>query len=643
MKQRVLMMFILVAIASSLTAYGAMIKRTDVIWARNASGPITLDGKLTEADWASAESLNVIMGQNNGWPGSGWWWQSGAKPGTDPTNATVKFLVNGDNLYVAFICRDKSVGAVADWAHFDEFITNLRYPQPTGVSGTPGRDGNTQQNYEITYGYYCGSDWGDTLAGTVGGTPGFMGFAGSQNIWPRPDSLKAIWDAVTTVQGTANDDATPDTSWTTEFVFNLAYFGYNPQQAGGDIAMYNFSIWDYDYAWPVDTIKNSSTTVWEQGVWGNASAYSHLRIYMRPDVTTSSGAVPTVGPDWTIPVAGNYAAPVIDGKLNDPVWASAPSLQMKYGDGALRAAYPSTMKWRSGQTQYTVNGSTNPVIDPSLATVKYFVKADTLYLGFDVKDKFVQSVKLPDGSYDGNRQDGFDVIFNDRGLLDGDSIFARHDFAFIVDSAGGTKKLNDLALGGWDSVNCVRVKIGLNSGTTVDTSGTQADSGYTAEMAIDLTKLGYPDGLGDGVAWFSLIFWDGDSFTGGSYGTKTWIGRPGGWDDGPAWFYIDQSTVLAVNSNANAVPVEFALLGNYPNPFNPSTTIKFQVPQQSEITLDVYDVIGRLVASKSLGIRQAGEQSVSFDASALASGTYLYRLKMASTGATLVGKMMLLK
>jgi hypothetical protein len=638
MKTKLFVVLLCVVVLASVSANGQMIKRTDAIWARNTSAAITLDGKLSEAAWASAESIKVKAGQSSGMPGSGWSWQSGLKPGTDPTDAVVKFLVKGDSLYVGVICKDKSVGGTNNWAHADLFIMNMRYPQPTGITGTPGRDGNTQQNFECTYGYYCGSDWGDTLAGLKGGQPGFMGFAGSPNIHPRPDSVKTVWNAVTTVQGTANDDATPDTSWTTEMVFNLKYFGYKPQQAGGDIAMWNISIWDDDYEWPVDSLKQSSSWTWVQGPWGNASAYGHLNIYMRSDVTTSSGATPAVGPDWVIPTAGSFASPSLDGKLTDPVWKYAPSIRMQYGDGATRAAYPGSVKWRSGQTQNTVNGVMNPVILPSSANIKYFVKADTLFLGFDVADKFVQS------STDANRYDGFDVIFDDRGALNGDSVFTSRDLAFRVDSLGTTTRMMDLSIGGWDSLKtAVRVKIALKGGTTVDTVGATADSGYTAEMAIDLTKLGYAHGLGDGVAFFSMIFWDGNSFTGGSYGTKTWIGRPGGWDDGPAWFYIDPGTVLSVDLTKAMLPGDFELLGNFPNPFNPSTNIKFQIAHPSEVVLDVFDVIGRQVSSQSLGVRQPGEQSVSFNAAHLASGSYFYRLKMVSTGATLIGKMLLMK
>ncbi len=89
-------------------------------------------------------------------------------------------------------------------------------------------------------------------------------------------------------------------------------------------------------------------------------------------------------------------------------------------------------------------------------------------------------------------------------------------------------------------------------------------------------------------------------------------------------------------------PKEFALEQNYPNPFNPSTNINFALPQASEVTLTVYDMLGRKVATLISGEQlQAANHSVRFDASALASGMYIYRIEAGSFVST--RKMMLIK
>lgn len=90
------------------------------------------------------------------------------------------------------------------------------------------------------------------------------------------------------------------------------------------------------------------------------------------------------------------------------------------------------------------------------------------------------------------------------------------------------------------------------------------------------------------------------------------------------------------------VPNDFALKQNYPNPFNPSTSISFNLPQSSKVTLTVFDMLGRKVATLLDGEQmQAARHAVRFNASALASGMYIYRLEAGTFVST--RKMMLIK
>ena len=77
--------------------------------------------------------------------------------------------------------------------------------------------------------------------------------------------------------------------------------------------------------------------------------------------------------------------------------------------------------------------------------------------------------------------------------------------------------------------------------------------------------------------------------------------------------------------NAKLAPAHFALQQNYPNPFNPTTTISFSLPSKSFVSLKVFDLIGREVATLLSQEKPAGTYKVTFDASKLPSGVYFYR------------------
>jgi len=83
------------------------------------------------------------------------------------------------------------------------------------------------------------------------------------------------------------------------------------------------------------------------------------------------------------------------------------------------------------------------------------------------------------------------------------------------------------------------------------------------------------------------------------------------------------------------------LQGNYPEPFNPVTTIRYALPEAAHVRLEVFDLTGRRVALLADGERPAGQYAARFDASRLASGVYLYRLRAGATVQTRT--MMLLK
>jgi len=95
-------------------------------------------------------------------------------------------------------------------------------------------------------------------------------------------------------------------------------------------------------------------------------------------------------------------------------------------------------------------------------------------------------------------------------------------------------------------------------------------------------------------------------------------------NDSAAW-YIPPQTAVDKKSE-NAAPIAFTLSQNYPNPFNPLTTIQFSLATQSQVSLVVYDVNGKQVASLVNETKKAGRHTITFDGSHLTSGIYFYNL-----------------
>ena len=103
---------------------------------------------------------------------------------------------------------------------------------------------------------------------------------------------------------------------------------------------------------------------------------------------------------------------------------------------------------------------------------------------------------------------------------------------------------------------------------------------------------------------------------------------------------VEKST--PVDQSGSNLPNKIELKQNYPNPFNPTTNITFQLASTTPVTLQIFDILGRLVSSPIRNrVMNAGEHHIQFNGSNLASGVYIYRLKTSNT--TLDKKMMLIK
>ena len=169
------------------------------------------------------------------------------------------------------------------------------------------------------------------------------------------------------------------------------------------------------------------------------------------------------------------------------------------------------------------------------------------------------------------------------------------------------------------------VNLTLPGSTSIDRDRTQAIPAHAP--AGTYNYWGYVGIYPDNV-------WDDDSFPFEKLTTG----------DGPmvtGWECTGEGFDQWMTSTAAEIPSNFVLNGVYPNPFNPTTTISFSLPEASKVTLSVYDVSGRMVARLVDGWRDAGVHEAIFDGANLASGVYIYNLSAGQFNAT--GKMIMMK
>jgi photosystem II stability/assembly factor-like uncharacterized protein len=177
-------------------------------------------------------------------------------------------------------------------------------------------------------------------------------------------------------------------------------------------------------------------------------------------------------------------------------------------------------------------------------------------------------------------------------------------FAKTIDG-GGTWNVSPLLSNALESISFANINTGYVAGGSVIQKTTDGGNTWTVQAALQapfsfLSVSTLPNNPDIG-------------FAAGMFGT--------------AYGTIDGGDSFAgSNIKQNSTPRSFSLAQNNPNPFNPSTTFSFSVPHASEVQLNIYDILGREIAEAVNKRFEAGSYEINFDASALPSGTYFYRL-----------------
>ena len=597
--------------------------RHDVIWAKVTTENIVLDGQLNETSWQNAESVTIRYGQSD-IPTSGWRPEFNENAIYDPLVATIKFLAKGEYLYMAFIVQDSSVGGNADWARWDGILMNIKDKS----EGT-----RPAKAAEFFYTYWLAGLPSPLDQPKVGAQPRFIGKFGNFTDTTRTPEQIDAWDAWTKVNGVSNSDSLPDNGYVVEMKVKLSALGYNPTSPNGEIAMVNFSIWDCDWLFSGNPSRVASTRTWLQGPWGNTNSHNTMRVYIRPDVTISTSELPIVPVDNVIQNAKNVPDPVLDGYLGEQIWTASP-IDVAWDNNTIRDQYPGAGPWLSGQFQPELGGNPRPpVVDPSFARFRLAHKQNYLYFSADVNDQLLQGTSVYD------KLDGVMMTVADFSSYNEENIPNARELLVAFGPNGQPQPMNYLKTmvdSGW-----AQLSVRLKGNSTVN-NNSDVDSGFVVEMKLDYTKLGYR--YGDPF-FFGLTVFDGDSFDDSlaNYGTRTWYFRENGWGPAYAWGYLDPNTLLGIDDEIVTPGIDgYKILGNYPNPFNPSTRVRFVSPKNGLVKMVIYNILGQIVRTEIIDA-VAGVNEYQFDAKGLASGIYLYRVFGEHSASSNTGKMMLLK
>ncbi len=615
--------------------------REDAKYVRVLQGSedVVIDG-VEDAIWAKADSVVLGYGQTSFLTSSGYSWKEGAHGPGDSANVVCKFLYKNPYIYLLFKSTDKNVGGV-DWEQFDGIIISFRgyvgWVNNTLVPKTHNLTGYNAWDFRLEHFLTFGWKWAGLTSQPAPGSQPIL--KGLSIVDGGGDTSLTNWTQFTSVIGGMSYDSLPDQGWISENRMRIDSMGFN---VNGDIIPFSFCFWDGDGFMDSDTTNNRFNKTWWGNEWNETWYYNLLSI--DPNVTTSSapGLIPPV--DYTIPRLRSGQSITVDGDLGEWQPDNALHFKAKWGDEAGFDSIKGTGKWASGYQELPLSGQTPPlptVVDGPEAD--YWVTYDdaNLYVGAKVTDQIVTKPRLS------GQKDGITFFMVGRNYVNGSGIMGNvKAFTINVDSTGAGQAGEDL-IAYLDSG--VTYSLQLAPGTDINNI-TDPDSGYYAELKIPFTALNYPADLGDSVAFIGALVYDVDEFEDTSSNTysKAWWFK---WQKGqlsPAWVTLGPANPSVGVNDPVQVPLSIELFENYPNPFNPSTTIKYSTNVNADVTLSVYNILGQTVSvMRKLNV-QPGFDEFKFDGSGLSSGVYLYQLKVTNLSSsqvvnTQVNKMVLLK
>ena len=559
------------------------------IQVQTAEHPIVIDGKLDETDWQ--RRFDHLIFRPNFQPGDVEYAVTGGTtvqgPYTDTTTTIVKFLHRGTDLYISLQSDDRSVCRFDGSWEGDGMFMKIK-----------DANGNV-----LEYKFYFnlgGQDPGIHLE-----TPATLPNSAEGAAWKRPGTV-------------VNDTTAPDSGYTAELVIHLDQLGYTDPYADVPVLINIFDPDGYTgedgQAWSVGAYHK----MWWGSEWG-----PDMRVLRLADPPLKV-AVKT-DDDLTL-----------DGKLDESFWAKADSIVIMKGSHSSTAGW--YMQWGNPKNQYT---------DTSRAVIKFAHKGADLYIGMVSNDQSVCKWSP------GWEADGLFIWMTYKGIIPDPGDRMEIKAMYFNDSTGAGIHFETNANVPTGAAEGVSYE---PPGTVTHTESNGPDAGYSLEVLIHTDYFGYAEG--DTVK-ISMVVWDMDYASSDAFDPDISDYAPNWW--GTQWvdknfekYYLYRDLVLSpdytvgVEDRSTAgVVTDYRLGQNYPNPFNPSTRIAFELPEQTRVTVEVYDVLGKKVATLvNAKNYSAGRHTVVWNGRddqghLMTSGVYFYRIT--TPGFSQTKKMVLMK
>ena len=627
---------------TSAESYAQAVQDPASINVYEASGPITVDGVLDETSWltASPQIMFKLGGEPSGISNTP---TNGAvvkPPYTDSSTTYVKYLYSGTNLYVSLKSDDKQV-CKFDWEGDGMFMI-LKNP--------------IDQNSELKL-YVINST---TFGAETGGAA------------PIP---AGSYGGVGVVNGTIYDSTDVDGGYTAEAYIDLSALGYPTLPASLQVSVVIFDPDNFSAGAPPWGPNGNFYKQWWGSEWG--SEFKTLNFVQ--------GTSPYDPP--SIIVYGAQGVITVDGLLNEPEWAvNVPQIMFKK-DGVPSGnnftptngvvVKPPYTDESTTYVKYLYSGTNLYVALQSndQQVCKFDWEGDGMFMilknpinqNSELKLYVINSTTfgaetggaapIPAGSYGGvGVVNG--TIYDSTDVDGGYTAEAYIDLSALGYPTLPASLQVSVVIFDPDNFSAGAPPWGPNGNFYKQWWGSEWGSEFKTlvfgnVVPVELTSFtGAFVGNDVQLKWATVTELNNRGFeiqrsiNNSEFATIAFVEGHGTTTEQKQYSFVDRNVITRVNcayrlkqidfngtyeyskvvNLGYTLPLEFTLEQNYPNPFNPTTNIIYAVPVKSNVTLDVYNLIGQKVVTLFEGDVEAGKHTAQFNASTMSSGIYFFRL-----------------